>query len=286
MPIFIIGAPRSGTKMLRELLKIHPQVIGELHEQERVWSFGNRHRASKALNARDVTPKIRRYIRNHFENKKAKNPDKVIVDKNVANSLRVGFVHEIFPSSPIIHIIRDGRDALCSARIRWQNTLDIKYILENKILKNRDFPIKELPFFIQRELKWKLQKLISRKKHVKWWGPKFDDIEILSKNYTLTELCGIQWSRCVESTLQGLEGLDQKLCHTVKYEDLVIKPEECMKEICEFLSLPFNKALGDEFSQYTNSSSIGRWKKDLTSEELTLLDRHIGNTLAKTGYTN
>jgi len=278
-PIILTGAPRSGTKMLRELLKLHPQVTGPQYEKERIWCYGNRDRINASLGVKDLTPEIKEYIRQHFRNASKKTAGKWIVDKSVMNTLRLEFVQAIFPNSPIIHIVRDGRDAVCSSMKRWKKPADLKYILSN-----RAFPLEELPYFIKRQLKWKLEKVLTGKKHVKWWGPKFDDTEQLLRDYSLMEICGIQWKRCTEATLASLERLDPSSFVQVRYEEVVLEPVETMEHILKFLGLSVGDNVRMKIRGYVNPKSIGRWRKDLSPRVLELLMPHLRDTLVKLGY--
>jgi len=278
-PIIILGAARSGTKMLREMLKLHPLVAGPLYEKERIWCYGNRDKMDASIQVKDLTPEIKKYIQKHFLTESKKNGRKRIVDKSVANTLRLDFVREIFPNSPIVHIVRDGRDATCSIRDRWKRPADFRYIL-----KNRAFPVEEIPFFLKRQIKWYIEKIKSRKKHVNWWGPKFDDIDTLVDNYSMIEVCSLQWMRCTEAALLSLEKLDHDSYIQIKYEDIIFNPIKIMEEICEFLNLPIYSSLRAEFKQYIQSSSLGRWKNDLSQKELKLIMPHIRDTLIKLSY--
>jgi len=98
--------------MLRDLLRLHPSNEGGSYEVERVWCHGNHSRFGMTLSPSDITPATRNYIRSYFYKASARRKWKRIVDKNVHNSMRIAYIHAIFPNSPIIHIVRDGRDAV------------------------------------------------------------------------------------------------------------------------------------------------------------------------------
>jgi hypothetical protein len=278
-PVLVIGAPRSGTKMLRELLKLHPDIDGALYEKERIWCYGNRQSINCLLKKSDLTDDIRRYVRDHFKRSTHRSKGKWIVDKNVANTLRVEFVKEIFPNSPIIHIIRDGRDAVYSAMERWRRPADYKYII-----KNRAFPIEELPYFFMRQVKWQLEKIFQHKKHVGWWGPKFHDSEMLVQKFSLIEVCGIQWSRCVESFLSGVK-MDARNIKEVRYEDILANPVYKINEIYRFLNLDLSAEVDRKIAEYVQTNQIS-WKEVVSDQELALLMPHIQRTLVKLKYIN
>lgn len=278
-PLILVGAPRSGTKMLREMLKLHPSIDGPLYELERVWCYGNKDKIGKRLEPSNLTPDIKKYIRNYFYKMASCNKGKRIIDKNVSNTLRVEYVNAIFPDSPIIHIVRDGRDAACSTRARWRSPADFKYIFKYKA-----FPIKEVPYFVVRQLKFYLDKVLNRRKHVKWWGPRFEDSEELFEKYSLIELCGIQWLRCVESATKSLSKFKQEQYIQVNYESIISNPVQELNRILFFLNLASDEELDDKIKNYIKPESVNRWKNELTQEELDLLDKHIKDCLMQLGY--
>lgn len=275
----MVGAPRSGTKMLRDLLRLHPCNTGGSYEVERVWCHGNHSRFGMTLSPSDLTPASRNYIRSYFYKASARRHGKRLVDKNVHNSMRIAYIHAIFPNSPIIHIVRDGRDVVCSLREIWQSTVDYSYII-----KTRSFPIREIPFFVKRQLKWKLEKVLTGKKHVKWWGPKFDDMEELINSLTLIEICSIQWKRCTEAAYKGLAMLKPECSIQVKYEDVVMKPAETMEMIYDFLKLQITDHLRNRISEYVNAASVGRWQRALSLDDVELIMPNIYRTLLDLGY--
>ena len=278
-PIIVVGAPRSGTKMLREMLKLHPHITGAQYEKEKVWCHGNEDRLNSSLRQQDLSPEIERFIQLHFQNASIKNSGKWIADKNVANSLRLEFVRAVFPGSPIIHIVRDGRDAVASSMERWKNPADLKYIIRNKA-----FPLEELPYFLKRQLKWKLEKILSKKRHVGWWGPKFSDMEELRAKYSLIELCGIQWKRCTEAALESLGKIEPMSFFQMKYEDVVSNPTQIMIQVFNFLGLSVDSLTIDRFCSYIKRGSIGRWQTTFSATDIDLLMNHIEETLMKLSY--
>jgi len=193
--------------------------------------------------------------------------------------MRIGYIHTIFPDSPIIHIVRDGRDVVCSLRDIWRSTADYSYII-----KTRSFPIREIPFFLKRQLKWRLEKVLTGKNHVKWWGPRFDDMEELVKTLTLVEICSIQWKRCTEAADAGLSMLKPECFIQVKYEDVVTKPAETMEMIYDFLQLDITDHLRSRISKYVTATSVGRWQRALSLNDIELIMPNIHGTLLKLGY--
>ena len=80
---------------------------------------GNLFHPSDEFSARQVTPKVKKYIKSTFEKFGESVSADIILEKTCANSLRVKFLNKIFPEAKYIFIVRDGIDATGSAKLRW-----------------------------------------------------------------------------------------------------------------------------------------------------------------------
>lgn len=92
----------------------------------------------------------------------------------------------------------------------------------------------------------------------------------------------------------------------VRYEDLVARPEEMFRDLCEFIGIPFSsipfsfyKKSGEALKSYpkklvkkyhsslmkkVNTSRVGLWKKELTEKEVRIADATAGRYAAITGH--
>ena len=118
--VIIIGAPRSGTNILRDcLISIDGIASWPCDEINYIWRHGNINFPSDALPAERATQKVKEYIRKQFGKIQKQTGGNVIIEKTCANSLRVPFVRAVFPDAKFIFISRNGLDAIGSAKIRW-----------------------------------------------------------------------------------------------------------------------------------------------------------------------
>ncbi|HEY9202187.1 MAG TPA: sulfotransferase [Gammaproteobacteria bacterium] len=126
-PIFIGGFMRSGTTLLRYLLDSHPNIscgpetvrfIPELRQYidnvlcsevfvETLDNFNLTEKAFLNLAARDP-------IASFFSPFCEANDKKRWATKTPSNILHFDFLGRLFPDAHFIHVIRDGRDCLCS----------------------------------------------------------------------------------------------------------------------------------------------------------------------------
>jgi len=133
-PVVIIGAPRSGTNMLRDLLcSVDGVATWPCDEINYIWRHGNLRYPSDAFSPDMVNPRIQQYIRGQFSWVAKKYGARIVVEKTCANSLRVDFVERVLSQPKYIFIARDGVDVVCSAMRRWRAKLDLPYVLRKVV---------------------------------------------------------------------------------------------------------------------------------------------------------
>ena len=99
-PVIIIGAPRSGTNMLRDVLTSLPGVATwPCDEINYIWRHGNVRYPSDELRPDMARTAVRKYIRKQFDWVAGKYQAHTGVEKTCANSLRVGFVDRVVPDA-------------------------------------------------------------------------------------------------------------------------------------------------------------------------------------------
>jgi len=123
--VFILGVPRSGTTLVHRMLLNHPQIEGFSEETSILSpkSVRNLDRFSHMLDHETLRTVLRAstdiadfFTRVHAS-QFADMPDCLYyVEKTPQNIRRLRFILEYFPESKVLHLIRDVRDAYCSAR--------------------------------------------------------------------------------------------------------------------------------------------------------------------------
>ena len=190
MDLVIVGAPRSGTNMLRDILTSLDHIeTWPCDEINYIWRHGNVWNASDELLIQDLTPRIAKFIRARFKDIREKYNAKIVVEKTCANSLRVPFVDSVLPDAKYIFIYRDGFDVTGSAKERWTASLDIPYLLA----KARFVPLVDLPIYALRYLWARLYRFLSTEKRVSFWGPSCLGVHDKLRSHSLSEVCALQW---------------------------------------------------------------------------------------------
>lgn len=267
-PVFIVGAQRSGTTMLRLMLNAHPRFavpfesdfLAPLARGLVPATFATPDAARAALDAlaeekftrkaglvEDKAALLNRPIHTYAElldavfGEHARTRGKPCWGiKTPGYATRIDEIHQLFPGARLVHIVRDGRDvALSNRRISW-GTSHTPIIAHD----------------------WRWQVLTGRK-----CG------RMLGGNY-----------------------------FELRYEDLVRDSERTLRRLCEFLNEPFDPAMlryhesaanempQDSLQWHQNSISAPRaekvfeWRSALPVADQVLFQEIAGDALDAFGY--
>ena len=279
--IIVIGAGRSGTNMLRDILVKIPSIdTWNCDEINPIWKHGNKEKITDELIEKDATEKVKKFIRREFNKIQKKTGASLIVEKTCANSLRVPFVYSIFPEAKYLFIFRDGRDVVPSAMKRWSSKLDLKYTLK----KLRYVPFVDLPYYVIRYGMNRVSRLFTNKERLSFWGPIYQGMEKDIENHDLSYICAKQWAICVEKSKKDMSVLPDQNVHTVYYEKFVKEPEEQLESIVSFLELSLSKQQISDFVSDVRVSSVGNYQDALSKSQLDEIMPIMKDALFLTGY--
>lgn len=280
-PIVIIGAPRSGTNMLRDVLTTLPNFgTWPCDEINYIWRHGNRNSPTDEFSPDMANLTVKKYIRNAFERICISQNINYVMEKTCANSLRVDFVDSIFPDAKYIFLIRDGRDVVSSAIKRWTAPLDIPYLLR----KARYVPVSDLPYYVVKYFYIRLQRLYSKEKRLSSWGPKYTDMAEIVKNKSLPEVCAIQWAQCVKRAENSFLTIEPERVFRLRYEDFVSDPLQQLINIADFLNIKFEDSIMQNAVSLVSMKNVGKWKTDLDKTTLNSISSYLNPILIQYDY--
>ena len=218
--VFVIGAARSGTKFLRDVIGASPEAAVVPYDINYVWRGGNEGFPDDALPAA-ASGLVRQHIAAELSRQaKYRDGNSLLIEKTVSNCLRVPFLDQVFPKAKYIHLLRDGRDVVESAYRMWQEKPDWTYLLR----KAKTFPLANY-----RYAAWYLAnvapRVFRRRSGVRVWGPRYPGIDADLAARPLIEVCAQQWAVCVEYARRDLAALQPERTLTVGYEMLVSDPD-------------------------------------------------------------
>ena len=276
-PVIIIGAARSGTKILRDVLAEASGVGCVPYDIGFVWRYGNERVPHDVLDPATVTPRIQRFVRRYVDRYARSAPD-VVIEKTVGNTLRVPFVHALMPDAAFVHLVRDGTDVAESARRQWSAAPDRDYLLR----KVRHFPLRLTPSY-GREYALAQLSLLRRVRHAATWGPRYPGIDDDVASLDLLTVCARQWRASVEYATRDLARVST-LVVDVRYEDLTSEPLATLGELVDRLGLPTSAEHRRRAAARLDAGRAGVGPRSLDSRELEMISAELGTTLDAFGY--
>jgi len=263
-PIFIVGAPRSGTNVFYRTMARHPDLawISNITKKmpnsevltRTLMLFRSDHRPSEgnniwqkfitdedeSLSREQATPAARRYLHKIVQNHLRFFSKPRFLNKCPGNSVRIDFLREIFPDAVFIHLIRDGRAAAYSI-------------------------------------------MHSRLKHAgSYWSVKPPGWRNLL-GLPLVEACALQWKMIVEAVLQSAAKLPPEQYLAVKYEDFVARPAEILNQVAAKCDLLWRQ---DRLHAITGGMENRnfKWQTEMRAADKATLNRLLGDFMQQLGY--
>jgi hypothetical protein len=264
-PIFIIGAPRSGTSMLYAILRRSSRLAnwpGEAHE---VWEAdfhpALRGWSSNALDESDARGAEAERIRRSFL--LVAGTRKRLIDKTPRNALRVGFIDALFPDARYVFLKRDGRDNINSLINAWRTPRYRTY----RLPEPHSIPGVDPNW-------WKFTLYPGWKEDSR--GP----LEVVTAK---------QWKVSYDSALADLAEVGNRSID-IAYERLADDPVGEVGRVMEFLELAYEDSVRSQAeSAKTKPVNVvtpperGKWRKENPSEIEAILPL-IGSTMKELGY--
>jgi len=239
--VFVIGSPRSGTTFLAGAVGSLQGFVdlGEVRPVKastRRWASLPEDEAATEL--RSTLERVRRlsFVR-----------DLRPVEQTPELSFFVGAVVRAYPQATVLHIIRDGRDVVCS-------------LLEKGWLREREgHDDVGQPYGSY---------------YRSWVEPERRDEFTRAREATRAAWA---WRRYVTAARAAPE-------HTleIRYEEIAADPAAAVERIASRLETdpaPLAEAL-----RVVHSRSIGRWRRDLTPEQIEDVEREAGPLLRELSY--
>ena len=278
-PVILLGAARSGTKLLRAILGAHSRLAAVPYDINYVWLLGNHRLGHDELEPTDLNDKTAGFIRGFVDRFRGDDPNTRVVEKTVSNTLRVPFVDAVFPEARYVVLLRDGRDVAASAREQWQ----ARPAGASIATKLKTFPVQHAWRYGLDYLVTYAASFLPGRRALRSWGPRYRGIDTDLATRTVLEVCALQWCRCVEATAEGLKGVATERVHHVRYEELVQSPLAVTSGILAFLGTPADPAVEDFCRTRVSGTNVGKWRRQLTADEERRVAAIVEPVMARAG---
>jgi hypothetical protein len=265
-PIFIIGAPRSGTSLLFSILRTSSELSywpGEAHE---VWEADYhpalRGWSSNALDASDVEDRPADAIRRSFFLVAGRK--KRLIDKTPRNSMRVDFMEALWPDAHYVFLQRDGRDNVNSLINAWRTP------------RYRTYELPRAHSIPGVDPKW--WKFVL---YPGWRSDTAGPLEVVTAR---------QWHISNDFALASGKKVDPRRWVTIRYEDLVEDPVAEIGRVLSALGLGYEDgvrakaaALSSTPVNIVTPPEQGKWRKENPGEIAAIIPL-IAPTMEALGY--
>ena len=255
-PIFIVGAPRSGTTFLGSCLAALPEI--SYHFEPVATKAAARHIYQGDWGK--IQGKLFYRAVYGWLMCKYGDGDLRFAEKTPRNCFILDFLLQTFPDAKFIHIIRDGRDAALSySKKPWLQASQAKSGL------------KEPGGY--------------------YFGPYarfWVELERVKEFESTSDIhrCIWAWRRHTTSALTASSRIPNHQYHEIRYETLVTNPATVAEEILNFLAISDSFSC-EKFQQKVacaKPDSVAQWQKELSLKQLAKIEEEAGDLLRQLGY--
>ncbi|MBU0638636.1 MAG: sulfotransferase [Planctomycetes bacterium] len=276
-----VGAARSGTNLLGDLLSHHP-LLAYWRRPKYIWRHGNAWKPDDCLSAADARPRVKRFIRKRFWRYMNERGKQRLLVCTQANALALDFVNAVFPEGRVIHIIRDGREVAARQNRAWQ--MPVRSGVESAILRRLpEIPLLDWPAYAGEYL-GTLWRRLSRASYRYSVGPKIRNWKKLRRTMDSLEYSALTWRECVGAARRVGRSMPAGRYCEVRFEDLIMHPEQTISRLLAFMGLPPAPEVDDFAAQRVHQTMSGNWFRKLSPEDLGRIMPHLEGLLQEVGY--
>jgi hypothetical protein len=277
-PIVVVGAPRSGTTLMGELLSVHPS-LAHVDEPRLTWRYGNDAK-SDMLRPEDARPEVCQLIRQRFAATVRQEGKQRLIEKTPSNSLRMEFVERVLPGCLFVHIIRDGVESSLAIRRFWQQ--HARGVKPNKLWERlREIDPRQLPYYGREFVRRVMPKPLAGLVKQPVWGPRIPGIDSLLKELELIEVCALQWRTCVEAACHYGRTLPADRYMECRLEEL---SPALLKSVLDFCQLEPSPEVEATFARDFDAGQTRHRRAAASAEDIELIHKWTETTLKWLGY--
>ncbi len=286
-PFFIIGNPRSGTTLLRLMCHAHPDTIVPQECAFAAWFAKDYGDWSTASYQNGQAEAFFEAMQSAYKWELWQMPPKTLHEAifSVQHASYPAVVDAIYHAYAAMH----GRTIT-----RWGDKNN--YYLSQIPTLQRLFPGAQFVHIIRD----------GRSVGCDYRGVMASQIDSMYAPKLPTTIEGIatEWGQNIKTVEAAFADLPAAQCHTIRYEDIVLRPEATLRTLCEFLHLPWSDQMlrywaidadsgkePAEFKQWKamndkplQPSETRRHLAELTPAEITEFETHCGDILTRYDY--
>jgi len=258
-PVIVIGAARSGTRHVRDLLGASSALVPIEHDISYVWRRGNESIPHDELSAAHATAPITKAIQERIGQLAPTGPDQDVLEKTVSNTVRMEFVQAVYPNARFVVLARNGREVIESSYRQWTASPDWR----RWMTKLSTVGVADLPYLAGMGKRLVTARFGANKRPAVW-GVRYNGIEADLREQDLSWVVAQQWLTSLRRTEAALrEGIPAIV---TRYEDVVCDVGE-VQRIADLLKLPDARACVDKSAQVTRRQPQISWDTFLSETQ-------------------
>lgn len=228
-PVFVVGAPRSGTTLLFRVLAASGELGALPREGHDMWRAFHHPRyggwTSDAIGSGCVRPGERRYIAAYLGSHIGRGYRR-FVEKTPENSLRVPYLLDLYPDAHFVVVHRNPADVVNSLIQGWR-------LPEGRFRS----------YFVPRDLE-----IAGYPHRRRWCFALVDGWRELSTT-SVAECAFAQWRACTEALAEHRSLVPSQRWHEVHLEELLARPQEEFARLAEGLSIEVSTAVAERLAE-------------------------------------
>ncbi|OGI09175.1 MAG: hypothetical protein A3I68_07285 [Candidatus Melainabacteria bacterium RIFCSPLOWO2_02_FULL_35_15] len=302
-PVIIIGCPRSGTSLLFTILSTSKHLWSLYRESNDIWEnfyrFTGKEFKNEVLTGEDLSEESKGFLLKEFHKYSFNNyytgyflreclsknsllrplsmliteanllyknlliKEYRLVEKTPKNCFRISFINKLFRDCKFIFLKRDGRSNIHSLIEGWK--------LNGKYIRMKD-PAVKLNIKGYDGKDWNFVMPPGWENHT---------------NKSLEKVCAFQWISSNKAAIEGLKEIEEKRKYTISYEDLSNNTYSVIKELCDFIEIPFSGQLRNISYKPPDVNYVSRPQKEKWKKNAALIEKiypQIEPVMKELGY--
>ena len=274
-PIFLLGNVRSGTSVTQSAFGLHPNLC-TWYEPRTVWMYADPSRKHDHFDASDATPRVKQYIRKRFLNHQRKHGGLRVMEKTPSNTVRARYVHEIFPESKIVYIVREPLANLSSSEYWWSKVITFEHLMERLV----EAPKSQLHHYVGRLVADNYRKRVLKETHAQVWGVRYPGIQEDVARLTTEQVIAKQWVNCVRTAAQDIAELPEGRVMKIRYEDFVENPVGVFEGVMKHTGEKMTREIADWLDKNIDAGRQTKWHRldrGVVSRVIPILERAMAD---------
>jgi hypothetical protein len=227
-PVLITGTPRSGKTVVRKILRAADEFLC-VDEPLLMWNYGLGARRDDRRTADDATPEVAQRIRADLRERLERSGKDRYLDDLSYHALRIPFIRAVLPEALIVHVVRDGQDALPELLYGWtyRDTVSKAVSRRWRNLRWHGLPRQVLRF----ARNYAASRLRGRRET---WGPRPPGLQQFARGRSTAEVAAFQWLQMVLIAIDDLEQCPPESWIQLRLDRLLADPRAEVGRLLEF----------------------------------------------------